>query len=62
MTVRPPISIYTGVTIIPLAILNDNYCYVVVDDTSRSAVAIDPADPEAVKVKRPTHIYQCVIL
>lgn len=41
---------YTGVTIIPLAILDDNYCYVVVDDTSRIAVAIDAADPEAVKV------------
>lgn len=41
---------HSGFTIIPLAILSDNYCYVVVDDTSKSAVAVDPADPEAVKV------------
>ena len=39
-----------GFTVIPLAILGDNYCYVVVEDTSKCAVAIDPADPEAVKV------------
>lgn len=48
---------HAGVTIIPLAILDDNYCYVVVDDTSRIAVAIDAADPEAVKVSAVTDIF-----
>jgi hypothetical protein len=43
-----PLSL-SGFTVIPLAILDDNYCYVVVDDTSKIAVAIDSADPEAVK-------------
>ena len=36
---------------IPLAVLSDNYAYVVVDDTSRSAVVVDPSDPDAVKVE-----------
>lgn len=40
-----------GFTVIPLAVLSDNYAYVVVDDTSRSAVVVDPSDPDAVKVE-----------
>ena len=40
-------------TVIPLPILGDNYCYVIVDDASKVAVAIDAADPEALKVSQP---------
>ena len=50
------IQTHTGFTVIPLAILDDNYSYIVVDDTSKVAVAIDPADPEAIKV----HMSLCV--
>ena len=51
-------AICTGFTIVPLAILSDNYCYVVVDDASKTAVAIDPADPEAVKASQCTATVQ----
>ena len=44
------VHIHAGFTVVSLAILGDNYCYVVVDDTSKIAVAVDPADPEAVMV------------
>ena len=47
-------------TVVPLPILGDNYCYVVVDDASKTAVAIDAADPEAVKVSCELFWFLCV--
>ena len=41
---------HVGVKIYPVAFLEDNYCYLVVDLSTGFGVAIDPADPEAVKV------------
>ena len=40
---------------IPIAVLSDNYSYVIVDDASRSAVVVDPADPDAIKVESKLH-------
>ena len=34
----------------PIAIVEDNYAYVVIDTASRKAVVVDPSDPHAVKV------------
>ena len=39
-----------GVKVCPVPFLDDNYCYLVVDLVTGYGVAIDPADPEAVKV------------
>lgn len=33
-----------------LPFLKDNYCYLVTEQTTRVGVAIDPADPEVLKV------------
>lgn len=37
-------------TVVPVAILDDNYAYLVIDTVSNLAVAVDPSDAEAVKV------------
>lgn len=44
-----PIAL-NSVTIVPVAILTDNYSYVVVDTVSGVAVLIDPSDPQTVMV------------
>ncbi|XP_068615096.1 probable hydrolase PNKD [Brachionichthys hirsutus] len=38
-----------GIKIIPMAVLSDNYSYLVMDTASSIAVVVDPADPEAVQ-------------
>ncbi|KPP67335.1 hypothetical protein Z043_114087 [Scleropages formosus] len=38
-----------GIKIIPVPVLTDNYSYLVVDTELRVAVAVDPADPQAVQ-------------
>lgn len=40
----------TGVKIIPIPMLFDNYSYLVVDTATSVAVVVDPADPEKVQV------------
>jgi len=40
----------TGIKIIPVPILSDNYSYVVIDTASNTAVVVDPADPQPVQV------------
>lgn len=40
----------TGIKIIPVPILSDNYSYVVIDTASNLAVVVDPADPQPVQV------------
>ena len=39
-----------GIKIVPVSVLSDNYCYLVIDTTSGEAVAVDPADPQTVQV------------
>lgn len=41
----------TGIKIIPVPILSDNYSYVVIDTASNLAVVVDPADPQPVQVR-----------
>ena len=38
------------VTILPVAVLEDNYSYLIVDTVTNTAVAVDPCDPSAVMV------------
>lgn len=42
---------YAVVTILPVAVLDDNYSYLVIDTVTDTAVAVDPSDPTAVTVK-----------
>ena len=41
---------YAGVKIVPIAVLDDNYSYLVIDTVTNVAAVVDPADPAAVKV------------
>ena len=43
-------TVLNNVTILPIAILKDNYAYLVIDSYSRTAAVIDPSDPQAVMV------------
>ena len=38
------------VTVAPIAVLDDNYSYLVIDTVTNEAVAIDPCDPSALMV------------
>lgn len=40
----------TGIKIIPIPVLSDNYSYLVIDTASAAAVVVDPADPRTVQV------------
>lgn len=40
----------TGIKIIPIPVLSDNYSYLVIDTASSVAVVVDPADPQTVQV------------
>ena len=42
--------VHAGVKIVPIAILEDNYSYLIVDTVTNNSVVVDPADPGAVKV------------
>lgn len=44
------VSRCVGLKVCPVPFLDDNYSYLVVDLSTGCGVAIDPADPEAVKV------------
>ena len=39
------------VTVLPVAVLDDNYSYLVIDTVTNTAVAVDLCDPSAVMVK-----------
>ena len=39
------------VTIVPVAVLDDNYSYLIIDTVSDTAVAVDPSDPATVLVR-----------
>ena len=39
-----------GVKIVPIAVLDDNYSYLIIDTVTNIAAVVDPADPVAVKV------------
>ena len=41
---------HVGVKIVPIAVLDDNYSYLIVDTVTNAAAVVDPADPAAVKV------------
>ncbi|XP_069840901.1 probable hydrolase PNKD isoform X2 [Dendropsophus ebraccatus] len=41
--------VFSGVKVVPIPVLSDNYSYLVVDTTSNLAVAVDPSDPIAVQ-------------
>ena len=36
-------------TIIPIPALSDNYMYLIIDNTSKTAAVVDPVDPDAIK-------------
>ena len=38
----------------PIAVLDDNYSYLIIDTITNAAAVVDPADPAAVKVDRKT--------
>lgn len=42
--------VFAGVKIIPISVLHDNYSYLIIDTSSKLAVVVDPADPQAVQV------------
>ncbi|XP_018408067.1 PREDICTED: probable hydrolase PNKD isoform X2 [Nanorana parkeri] len=41
--------VFSGVKVVPIPVLSDNYSYLVIDTTSSQAVAVDPSDPVAVQ-------------
>ena len=41
---------YIGVKVVPIAVLDDNYSYLIIDTVTNAAAVVDPADPAAVKV------------
>ena len=49
-------------TIVPVAILDDNYAYLVIDTVSNLAVAVDPSDAEAVKVNTGSVLLQYILM
>lgn len=44
------LCIPTGMKIIPISVLSDNYSYIIIDTTSGVAAVVDPADPQTVQV------------
>ncbi|XP_030065087.1 probable hydrolase PNKD [Microcaecilia unicolor] len=42
--------VFSGVKIVPIPVLSDNYSYLVIDTMSRVAVVVDPSDPRAVQM------------
>lgn len=40
----------TGIKIIPISVLSDNYSYLIIDTASSVAAVVDPADPQKVQV------------
>lgn len=44
------VCLFSGIKIIPISVLSDNYSYLVIDTASSVAVVVDPADPERVQV------------
>nr|XP_057938849.1 probable hydrolase PNKD isoform X2 [Doryrhamphus excisus] len=40
---------FSGMKIIPISVLSDNYSYLIIDATSSVAVVVDPADPQTVQ-------------
>ncbi|KAM9803219.1 putative hydrolase PNKD [Syngnathus typhle] len=40
---------FTGMKIIPISVLSDNYSYLIIDTTSSVAAVVDPADPQTVQ-------------
>ena len=45
------LCLFTGIKIIPISVLSDNYSYLIVDTASSVAVVVDPADPQIVQVR-----------
>lgn len=43
------VFLLTGIKIIPISVLSDNYSYLVIDTASDVAVVVDPADPQTVQ-------------
>lgn len=51
MTYTSPVThLSTGIKILPISVLSDNYSYLVIDMASSVAVVVDPADPQTVQV------------
>ncbi|KAK7938522.1 hypothetical protein WMY93_001848 [Mugilogobius chulae] len=40
---------FSGIKIIPISVLSDNYSYLIIDTASSVAVVVDPADPQSVQ-------------
>jgi len=55
-------TILSGVTVVPVPILDDNYAYLVIDTVSNLAVAVDPSDAEAVKVNTGGLLLQYILI
>lgn len=43
-------SLQLGVTIKPIAILDDNYSYLIIDHSVKLGILIDPSEPRLVEV------------
>ncbi|KAM4626524.1 putative hydrolase PNKD [Discoglossus pictus] len=41
--------VFSGVKVLPIPVLSDNYSYLIIDTTSNLGVAVDPSDPVAVQ-------------
>ncbi|CAH1788709.1 unnamed protein product [Owenia fusiformis] len=39
---------FDGLRIIPIPIIMDNYCYLIVDDRTQTGILVDPADPDLI--------------
>ena len=55
---------FSGLKIQPIAMSDDNYAYMIVNQRTKQIVLVDPADPTAVivSIHRETLGYQCVVL
>lgn len=45
MATRPPIAVTSNLSVHVLDALSDNYMYLIIDGSSRTAAVVDPADP-----------------
>lgn len=50
---------FSGVKIVPIPVLSNNYSYLVIDTDSGRAAVVDPSDPMAVQVGFPPPHSQC---
>lgn len=60
LNIKELLCLPTGIKIIPISVLSDNYSYLVIDTTTGVAVVVDPADPQTVQVNSSTFRVHCL--